>query len=177
MRARVRLQKPRIRAEFRAKGRRVMDELALSLSRRGIASLLRHGDRNSMRFSIESRVPFLTTDMVELLLSMPESYLISPEGETKHVFRAAMRGIVPDDVLNRKDKIGFSTPEHEWLLGMTQSVRNLLRIDLELPFFNQKIVMANFEKMISGEIPFSWQIWRWVNFSHWYQDFIASDFN
>lgn len=173
----VRLQKPRIRAEFLAKGRRVMDELALSLSRRGIASLLRHGDRNSMRFSIESRVPFLTTDMMELLLSMPESYLISLEGETKHVFRAAMRGIVPDDVLNRKDKIGFSTPEQEWLLSMTQSARNLLRIDLELPFFNQKIVMANFEKMISGEIPFSWQIWRWINFSLWYQDFIASDFN
>lgn len=88
-----------------------MDELALSLSRRGLPQLLRHGDRNSMRFSVESRVPFLTLELVDLLLSMPEEYLISQNGETKNIFRAAMRGIVPDDVLNRRDKIGFATPK------------------------------------------------------------------
>jgi len=99
---------PRQRASDQAMGRRLVAELGLSLTRRGLPALLRHGDRNSMRFSVESRVPFLTTDMADLLLSLPESYLISPRGETKHVFRAAMRGIVPDEVLNRRDKIGFA---------------------------------------------------------------------
>ena len=160
----VRLNKPRIRPEFQVKGRRVMDELALSLSRRGIGSLLRHGDRNSMRFSIESRVPFLTVDMVSLMLSMPEDFLISKNGETKHIFRAAMRGIVPDNVLNRRDKIGFATPEKEWLLGMAPTVRKWLQEDLQLPFLDQAKVLQEFEAVVAGRKSYSWQVWRWVNF-------------
>lgn len=163
----VQLTKPRIRPENNAVGRRVVDELALSLSRRGIASLLRHGDRNSMRFSIESRVPFLTLDMTNLLLSMPEDYLISPQGETKRVFRAAMRGIVPNDVLDRKDKIGFATPEQDWLLGMADTVREWLKEDLNLPFFNQNKVLQEFDAVVAGKMEFSWQVWRWVNFGRW----------
>ncbi|MDP3423227.1 MAG: asparagine synthase (glutamine-hydrolyzing) [Burkholderiaceae bacterium] len=164
----VRLQVPRQRPVGHAAGRRVMAELALALTRRGLPGLLRHGDRNSMRFSVESRVPFLTTDMVNLLLSMPEDYLISNRGETKHVFRAALRGIAPDDVLNRRDKIGFETPEKAWLLSMVPTVTEWLRADLKLPFFDQAKVLQEFEQIVVGKKPFSWQVWRWVNFCRWY---------
>lgn len=164
---------PRQRPSESESGRRVMAELALSLTRRGLPALLRHGDRNSMRFSVESRVPFLTLDMVNLLLSLPESYLISSKGETKHVFRAAMRGIVPDDVLDRRDKIGFATPEQAWLISMADTVRGWLREDLQLPFFNQAEVRREFELIIAGKKPFSWQVWRWINFCRWYKHFIA----
>lgn len=92
-------------------GRRLVEQLRHALTEYGLPELMRHGDRNSMRWSIESRVPFLTTEIAEFLLSLPEEYLLSPQGETKHVFRAAMRGIVPDEILDRKDKIGFRTPE------------------------------------------------------------------
>ena len=165
----VDITKPRYRPALDSKGRRVMAELANSLSQRGLSWLLRHGDRNSMRFSVESRVPFLTLDMVNLLLSMPEEYLISPQGETKHVFRAAMRGIVPDDVLNRKDKIGFATPEQDWLLGMAPTVREWLRVDLGLPFLDQAKALQEFDLIVAGKRPFSWQVWRWINFYRWYQ--------
>lgn len=154
-------------------GRRVVAELAQSLTRRGLPALLRHGDRNSMRFSVESRVPFLTLDMVNLLLSLPESYLISAKGETKHVFRAAMRGIVPDDVLDRRDKIGFATPEQAWLVSMADTVRGWLSEDLHLPFFNQVEVLREFELIIAGKKPFSWQVWRWINFCRWHSHFLA----
>jgi len=150
-------------------GRRVVAELAASLSQRGLNALLRHGDRNSMRFSIESRVPFITTDFVDLLLTLPESYLIAPNGETKHVFRAAMRGIVPDDVLNRKDKIGFATPEKDWLMGMAPIIRKWLSVPINLPFINQKLLLQEFDIVTNGVIPFNWQVWRWVNFYRWYQ--------
>jgi asparagine synthase (glutamine-hydrolysing) len=155
--------------EITLRGRRVVAELAASLSQRGLNSLLRHGDRNSMRFSIESRVPFLTTDLAELLLSLPEQYLIAPNGETKHVFRAAMRGIVPDDVLDRKDKIGFATPEKDWLLVMAPTIRKWLSVPIDLPFINQSALLREFDKVVSGAIPFTWQVWRWVNFYRWYQ--------
>lgn len=163
---------PRQRAQAGSAGRRVMAELALCLTQRGLPALLRHGDRNSMRFSVESRVPFLTLDLVELALSLPESYLISPKGETKHIFRAAMRGIVPDDILDRRDKIGFATPEQEWLLGMAGQVRHWLIEDLRLPFLDQAAVLAQFDRVVAGQQAFSWQIWRWVNFCRWYRTFI-----
>jgi len=166
-------RRPRLRSDSDQAGRRLVAELALSLTRRGLPALLRHGDRNSMHFSVESRVPFLTLDLVELLLSLPEAYLISPGGETKHVFRAAMRGIVPDDVLDRRDKIGFETPEKEWLLGMAETVRGWLRVDLQLPFFLQAEVLKEFDLIAAGRKPFSWQVWRWINFSRWYRHFLA----
>ena len=164
---------PRLRSSRSEAGRRVVAELELSLTQRGLPALLRHGDRNSMHFSVESRVPFLTLEMVSLLLSLPESYLISPKGETKHIFRAAMRGIVPDDVLDRRDKIGFATPEQAWLISMADTVRGWLREDLRLPFFNQAQVLREFELIIAGKKAFSWQVWRWINFCRWYGHFIA----
>lgn len=164
---------PRQRAQAGSAGRRVMAELALCLTQRGLPALLRHGDRNSMRFSVESRVPFLTLDMVEMALSLPESYLISPQGETKHIFRAAMRGIVPDDILDRRDKIGFATPEQEWLLGMAGQVRSWLAEDLHLPFLDQAAVLAEFDRVVAGRQAFTWQVWRWINFCRWYTHFLG----
>lgn len=163
----VQLDKMRIRPENNVKGRRVIDELSLSISKRGLVSLLRHGDRNSMRFSIESRVPFLTPELVNLAHSMPEDYLISMEGETKHVFRVAMRGIVPDEILNRKDKIGFETPERELIISMADEVRGWLKEGLHIPFINQSKIFGEFEQIVLGRKPFSLQVWRWINFIRW----------
>lgn len=151
------------------RGRRVAAELAWSLQERGLMGLLRHGDRNSMRFSVESRVPFLTTDFVELMLSMPEDYLISQRGETKHVFRKAMQGILPDEILERRDKIGFVTPELDWLRSVADIVRGWLCEPLGLPFLDQEKLVAEFDRVIEGKRAFSWQVWRWVNFCRWYQ--------
>lgn len=169
----VRTRYPRMQPTQTARGRRVVAELALALQQRGLPALLRHGDRNAMRFSVESRVPFLTLDMVNLLLSMPENFLISPQGETKSVFRAAMRGIVPDEVLDRRDKIGFATPEQDWLLGMAPTVRQWLQADLNLPFLDQAKILQEFDAIVAGKKPFSWQVWRWVNFCRWHSLFLS----
>ncbi|WP_089956455.1 asparagine synthase (glutamine-hydrolyzing) [Limnohabitans sp. 2KL-3] len=166
----VSLIKPRLRPEGNIKGRRVIDELGLSLSKRGIASLLRHGDRNSMRFSVESRVPFLTIDFVKLLLSMPENFLISHEGQTKHVFRSAMSGIVPEDVLKRKDKIGFATSEYGLMKLMADQLKVVINTNLELPFINKKELIKEFDNKIFGHKNYSPQVWRWMNFALWHRN-------
>lgn len=150
-------------------GRRLVAELALSLTRRGLPALLRHADRNSMRFSVESRVPFLTPDLANFLLSLPEQYLISQKGETKSIFRAAMRGIVPDQILDRKDKVGFETPEKNWLIGLENQIRVWLSMDINVEFLNQKKILEEFDLIIAGKKPFSWQVWRWINFIRWHQ--------
>jgi asparagine synthase (glutamine-hydrolysing) len=150
-------------------GRRMMGSLAASLCQRGLPALLRHGDRNSMRFSIESRVPFLTHQLADFTLGLPEEYLVSLKGASKHLLRAAMRGIVPDAVLDRKDKIGFATPEQQWLLGMADTVRGWLAEDIGMPFLDQERVVAEFDLVVSGRRAYTWQVWRWINFIRWYR--------
>lgn len=168
------LRFPRHVAELSAPGRRLVAELAQSVVGSGLPALLRHGDRNSMRFSVESRVPFLTTDLANFLLTLPEEYLISARGETKHVFRLAMRGIVPDAVLDRRDKIGFVTPEKQWLLQMAPQVRDWLREPIDVPFFKQAEVLKSFDAVVAGQQPYSWQVWRWINFTRWHARHIGN---
>ena len=151
------------------RGRRVVEQLAHSLQGRGIPHLLRHGDRNSMAFSIESRVPFLTVPMAELCLTMPEDFLISASGETKHVFRAAMRGIVPDIILDRRDKIGFATPEAIWLRQIAPMLRKVIQEAASVPIFNHGKLLHRFDAVMAGREEFSWQLWRWFNYILWYQ--------
>jgi asparagine synthase (glutamine-hydrolysing) len=167
----VAMEMPLQRNAYDQPGRRMMGSLAASVRQRGLPALLRHGDRNSMRFSIESRVPFLTHQLADFTLGLPEEYLVSLQGESKSLLRASMRGIVPDDVLARKDKIGFATPEQQWMLGMADTVRGWLAEDIGLPFLDQQRVVAAFDQVVTGRRAFTWQVWRWVNFIRWYRAF------
>ena len=114
-------------------------------------------------------MPFLTTFFADLTLGLPEQYLISNNGETKSIFRSAMRGIVPDTVLDRKDKIGFATPEQKWLIAMAPQIRDWLEEGIRVPIFHKTELMNEFDMIISGKKSFSWQLWRWINFVRWCQ--------
>jgi asparagine synthase (glutamine-hydrolysing) len=160
-----------IQLENSPAGRRLMATLRQILAGQGLNALLRHGDRNSMRWSVESRVPFLSTDLAEFLLSLPERYLISAQGETKHIFRAAMRGIVPDAILDRKDKVGFATPEKAWLKQLEGQVMTWLQAAESMPFLNGFECRHEVQAMIDGKKPFSFQAWRLINFCRWVQIF------
>lgn len=91
------------------KGRQKLDVAHFS-----VPSLLRYEDRNSMAFAIESRVPFLDYRLVDWAISLPTRIKIT-NGQSKAILRRAMRGTVPDDVLDRRDKMGFVTPQKIWM--------------------------------------------------------------
>jgi asparagine synthase (glutamine-hydrolysing) len=150
-------------------GRRLVAALRADLTGQGLCSLLRHGDRNSMRWTIESRVPFLTIEMAEFLLSLPESYLLGPDGETKRIFRAAMRGIVPDKILDRRDKIGFQTPEKNWLRSQNAKIEQWLSTAETLSFINLKQGREEINGMLDGSKTFGWHAWVLINFCRWVQ--------
>lgn len=154
---------------YKKTSRRVIDRLCFSLQENGLPQLLRHGDRNSMNFSVESRVPFLNTDLCDLVLSLPEEYLISNEGITKKIFREAMRGIVPENVLNRKDKIGFATPEDAWLKYSHSTFREWIKAGINVPIFNHSALIKDFDASISNNKNDTHQTWRWINFIRWSQ--------
>lgn len=96
-----------------ARGGRDFESHALLSLQYGLYELLRYEDRNSMAFSIESRVPFLDHRLVETILAMPESEKMQ-NGWTKYPVRRYLDGKVPDAITWRKDKLGFVTPQSDW---------------------------------------------------------------
>ena len=166
----VRLAYPLVAGDIAGiSGRRMIAKLASAIDGGGLSRLLRHGDRNSMRFSIESRLPFLTPPLVDFVFGLPEEYLVSLQGVSKSLLRNAMRGIVPDEILDRTDKVGFATPERDWLLSISDKLREWLTDDLDLPFLNQSKLLNEFDQIVDGRAPYTWQVWRWINFYQWYK--------
>jgi asparagine synthase (glutamine-hydrolysing) len=102
------------------------EKLHLYLTQEKLPRLLRYGDRNSMAFSLECRLPFLTPQLARFVSALPEEYLIAPDGTSKAVFRRAMRGIVPDEILDRRDKVGFQMPIPSWLPTLGPWLADLL---------------------------------------------------
>lgn len=88
--------------------------LAESITESSLPHLLRFEDRNSMAFSVEARVPFVDYRLIEFSLQHAGGLHIR-NGWTKWILRKAMDGFAPDDILWRRDKVGFETPEAEWL--------------------------------------------------------------
>ena len=138
-----------------------------------LPSLLRYEDRNSMASSVESRVPFLTPDLVNFLQRLPEEYIIAPDGTSKAVFRKAMRGIVPDVILDRRDKLGFVTPESSWLKLLDGWVRAILGSEAahQIPFLNLGIALEEWDSIRKGRRPLDFRVWRWVNLIRWTEEF------
>jgi asparagine synthase (glutamine-hydrolysing) len=83
--------------------------------------LLRYADRNSMRHSIEARVPFLDHQLVETCYGISNELKIK-NGWTKHILRVAMNGLVSRNILWRKNKFGFEAPEASWINEVSGSM-------------------------------------------------------
>lgn len=86
---------------------------------------LHEDDLNAMYFSIENRAPFLDRDLFEFANSIPTKHLIK-DGKAKAVLREAMRGIVPDPIIESKRKVGFNAPIKSLLDTSNLKVRNYL---------------------------------------------------
>jgi asparagine synthase (glutamine-hydrolysing) len=137
-----------------------------------LKSLLKWEDKNSMRFSIESRVPYLDYRLVEFAFSLPYYFKIK-NFETKHIFRKTIKNYVPKKIIERKDKIGFATPEKDWLKTR------------EFDTFVKKIIYSN--SFVSRTIwdykkiqkiyqkknkQYYTNIWKIINTELWFRTFI-----
>jgi asparagine synthase (glutamine-hydrolysing) len=92
-----------------------LDRILYTEARTFLHGLLLVEDKVSMAHSLESRVPFLDNDLVDYVLTLPAE--VKLEGSlSKDLFRRAMRGRLPDEVLSRK-KTGFTPPQAAWFQG------------------------------------------------------------
>jgi asparagine synthase (glutamine-hydrolysing) len=85
--------------------------------RSALRGYLAYDDRNSAAWGIEARVPFLDYRMVEFAFSLDRAFKIS-EFENKCIERAYARGLVPDEIVDRTDKMGFVSPQEVWQRGV-----------------------------------------------------------
>lgn len=129
-----------------------------------LPTLLHFEDRNSMTFSIESRVPFLDHRLVDYVFKLPNEDKIK-KGETKHILRSALNGILPDPIRKRQDKKGFVTPgENSWL---RDPLKNMLNIDqLDLPFIDLKKAKQSVENYKNGSNE-GRLVWRLISLNQW----------
>ena len=135
-----------------------------------LPALLQVEDRVSMAVSIESRVPLLDRRIIDLISRMPAGMKFKG-GELKYLMKRTVKDIMPPEILNRKDKMGFPVPLHIWsknhardfimdtLLSKNAKERNIL---------NTKHI----EKLINSEQPFSRGLWGLLSLEIWFNQFI-----
>jgi len=91
-----------------------------------LPQLLHYDDRNAAAFSIENRVPFTDHRLADYVHSIPSVYKVH-KGWSKWLLRLAMRDLLPDRILWRKDKLGFPTPLRQWMTHGLSPVPQLMK--------------------------------------------------
>lgn len=139
-----------------------------------LSSLLKYEDRDSMAFSIESRVPFLDYRLVEYIFSLPAEQKIH-HGQTKWVLRQAAKDILPEKIRTRQDKIGFATPEEIWI---KENLREDMRRVFSSTSFNNRgffvkdKTLEKFNDFLEGKNKNYHLFWRLYNLEKWFRIFI-----
>jgi asparagine synthase (glutamine-hydrolysing) len=155
------------------KGNDLADFLYLEMTQNSIPRLLRYEDKNAMAFSIESRVPFLDHRIAEFIFSLPINQRIK-NGWTKYVLRNAMKGIIPEKIRKRRSKIGFATPEVEWMRSLKKDIRNVFVSKKfgNRKYFNQKEILKKFDEFCEVKSDdYASVFWRILNLEIWFRVF------
>jgi asparagine synthase (glutamine-hydrolysing) len=135
-----------------------------------LPGLLQVEDRVSMSVSIESRVPLLDRRIVDLVSTMPAGMKFKG-GEMKYLLKKTIKNIMPAEIMNRKDKMGFPVPLHIWSKNKAKDFimdTLLSKKAKERDMINTEYV----EKLINAEQPFSRGLWGLLSLELWYNQFI-----
>ncbi|UUX91284.1 asparagine synthase (glutamine-hydrolyzing) [Methanoplanus endosymbiosus] len=140
-----------------------LDEVLYNeMSGNNLQALLRYEDRNSMAFSIESRVPFLDYRLVEYIASLPLDQKIRG-GVTKYCLRKAAKGLIPESVRCRMDKMGFVAPDEVWFgEDISDIVGNVFNSDefASRKYWDANEILKDYNLFLSGKTGYSKDFWR-----------------
>ena len=140
----------------------------------GLVNLLHYGDAISMKNSLESRLPFMDYRLVEFVFTLPSSYKVR-NGLGKYIHREAMKGVVPDFILNNQIKFGFDSPlVHLFSIDGNKSASSILLSDrcLERGLFNKKVIINALEKQKTKNKNYSRYLFRMLSVELWFREFI-----
>jgi asparagine synthase (glutamine-hydrolysing) len=153
------------------------ERIKADMTQFSIPVLLRYEDKNSMAFARETRVPFLDYRLVEFVASLPLNLKLR-DGWTKYCLRRGAKNKVPPEILKRKDKFGFATPENDWFRqALADDIRQTYQQAIFLPeFVKLSQLESHFEAFINGKRPLlsSDFFFRFFILEHWARSFILS---
>jgi len=130
--------------------------------------LLQYDDRTSMRYSVESRVPYLDYKFVENVMSI-SSLLKINNGVNKYILRQSLKDIIPNNIYNRRTKLGYATDQLAWskLELKKEMIDRIKSACYNYSFINENKInylLTNYEKPGFNSI-----CWRIVIFDIWAQ--------
>jgi asparagine synthase (glutamine-hydrolysing) len=134
-----------------------------------LPALLHVEDRVSMSVSLESRVPLLDHRIVEYVIAVPP-LLKFAGGRTKSILKSALEGVVPNEILYRKEKMGFPFPYNQWFqTDLKDFIHDTLggKSLRERGWFDSKRVDA----LLSGEGSYDRGVWGLLNLELWAKAF------
>lgn len=134
-----------------------------------LPALLQVEDRMSMAHGLESRVPLLDHHVVELAATIPSNIKFK-DGMMKHIFRSVARPFIPEEIIDREDKMGFPTPINEWI---TDEAGEFIHKILSSPAARNRTLINN-EKVLEnlGKEPrYGRKIWGFLCLEIWQQEF------
>jgi asparagine synthase (glutamine-hydrolysing) len=137
-----------------------------------LQQLLHFEDRNSMAYSIEARVPFMDHHLVEFVLGLPDEFKLE-NGVTKRVLREGLKGVLPEPIRLRMDKIGFQTPEETWMRGDQKEIF-LKEVENTIERSNGILTEAALERckaIFDGKVGYSNLPWKIISFGAWLKAF------
>jgi asparagine synthase (glutamine-hydrolysing) len=129
-------------------------------------------DRMSMAHSLEARVPLLDHKLVEFAATIPPELNLRG-GTTKYIFKRAMRGILPDQIIDRP-KHGFAVPLGRWFRGRLGGfVRELLLSEQsrQRGIFNPAYVEQLVRRHENGR-HLDFHLWTLISFELWCRTFL-----
>lgn len=129
-------------------------------------------DRMSMAHSLEARVPLLDHKLVEYAMTIPPHMRLKGDS-TKHIFKQALRGVLPDQIIDRP-KQGFAIPLEGWFRGQLDGfVRDLLLSETSQArqIFNPAYVEQLLRLHAAGR-PLGLELWTMISFELWCRKFL-----
>jgi len=150
----------------------MLDKLLYADTKTYLHELLMKQDQMSMAASIESRVPFLDHKLAEFTARMPREMKLRGR-TTKWILREAMKGILPDEILNRP-KMGFPVPVGNWFRGEFKHIVDefvLSERSIGRGIFDCDFVRSLVREHNAG-VNHDERIWALVNFEIWQRRFI-----
>jgi len=163
-------------AEFAYRPSRNLNvRLADDVLRYSTPNLLRYEDKNSMAFSIESRVPFLDHELVEFIFQLPIDQKIK-RGWNRYVYRQAMKGKMPEVNRTRRSKIGFTNPEAAWTRERAPMIREVFSSSSlsSRGIFDSGRLLEGFDAWLAGKPGDGLAFWRVLVTELWLRRFVDS---
>ena len=147
------------------------DKLFLETTTSPLREYLKYEDKNSMAFSIESRLPFMDYELIQWAFGLEDKYKIN-NGINKKIVRDYAKNFIVSSVLNRKDKIGFLAPHHKWQNSLLKnSIIELLNNAYYPDFINKNSVLNLMNRYYEGDGSLYMVIWRYFIYIYWFNKF------